>query len=324
MLEVVSGGLLTTIQAAGRPHVGHLGVPEGGACDPWSLAVANLLLGNRIDAPALELTLLGPVLTVREPLAVGLAGADLGAVVRPSEGGERRVEPGTSIALQPGDELAFPGPAEGERGARAYLALPGGIDIPVVLGSASTCLAGGFGGLDGRALRAGDQLRPARAGGDAPVRRWAGPRAPGSVEEIETLRVLPIDGGNRDGGPTLPDALEEIVAEPWTVAAASNRMAVRLEGGRQRRRGEHGLASFGLPWGGIQLPPDGAPIVLLADRQTTGGYPLAGVVIAADRPVLGQLRPGRRVRLVRTTHADARAALVAQRAALDAGAAALG
>src|SRR3990172_3972545 len=149
MFEVVDPGALSTVQDGGRPGHLDLGVPVSGACDTWSLAVANLLLDNLPDAPALEITLAGPVLAVCQTGVIAIAGADLGGEV-PEEG--RRLAPGSSHRVTAGTHLRF----EGVRsGLRAYLALPGGIAAASVLDSASTCLLGGFGGVDGRALRAG-------------------------------------------------------------------------------------------------------------------------------------------------------------------------
>ena len=321
ILEVLDGGLLTTVQDAGRPDWTHLGVPVGGPADPWSLAVANLLAGNDAADAALELTVVGPRLLAREGGVIGLAGADLGARVV----GGRRLEASRSHLIAAGEELAFDG-AEGTGrgrslgGARAYLALPGGVDVPQVLGSRSTCLAGGFGGLDGRALRAGDRVRS----GPSDTRR---PAADGLVWPIEddafddetrtaapiALRALP--------GPAA--GLGSLTGATWRVAAAADRVGVRLEG--------HGPASdvggealtHGLPWGAVQVPPDGHPIILGPDHQTTGGYRVPAVVISADLPLVGQLRPGDEVRIVETDRETAVSALRDQRVRLAAGAAAL-
>ena len=158
MLRVIAPGLLSTVQDGGRPDAVPLGVPPGGACDPWGLAVANLLLGNGPDAPTVELTLLGPELAVLEDCVVALGGADLAASV-PEDG--RSLAVGASHFLRAGTTLRF-GAATDGAGIRGYLALAGGVDVPLVLGSASTYLAATIGGIDGRALAAGDLLVPAR------------------------------------------------------------------------------------------------------------------------------------------------------------------
>ncbi|HEY3164907.1 MAG TPA: biotin-dependent carboxyltransferase family protein [Candidatus Limnocylindrales bacterium] len=310
-LEVLDGGLLTTVQDAGRRDWSHVGVPESGAADRWSLAVSNLLVGNDPSDAVLEATLVGPTLAVLAPITVGLAGADLGARIR----GGRRLAPGRSHRLVPGEVLEMPGGDGGERtaGCRAYLAVPGGIDVPLVLGSRSTCLAAAFGGLDGRPVQPGDRIDGRAATFLRPELVWPGDDGQGSTRR---LRVLA-------GPDPAPAALDQILAREWRVAAASDRVGVRLDGEPLPADLGGDATTLGVPWGAIQLPADGHPIVLGADHQTTGGYAVVGVVISADFPVLGQLRPGQAVALVRTVRATALAALLEQRDALVAGAAAL-
>jgi len=313
-LEVLVGGLASTIQDAGRPDWTHLGVPPGGAADPWSLAVANLLIGNDPAAAALEMTLVGATLLARRSMVIGLAGADLGGrVVRGDAGVGRRLAPGRSHRIQAGETVAFPGDAT-DRGARAYLALPDGIDVPAILGSRSTCLAAGFGGLDGRTLRSGDLLRATKddsavGAQERPERIWPA-ETPWDVTNGPTiLRVLP--------GPAL--GLDALVGVAWRVGAESDRVGVRLDGEPLQDGIGGEVVSHGVTWGAIQVPPDGRPIVLGPDHQTTGGYPILGVVIFADRPVLGQLRPGEEVHLQAVDRDEALAAVRAQRVALEAG-----
>jgi antagonist of KipI len=320
ILEVLDGGLLTTVQDVGRPDWTHLGVPVGGAADAWSLAVANLLAGNEPVTAALELTLVGPRLVAREDGVIGLAGADLGGRVVAG----RRLEAGRSHRIAAGEELAFDGadgavPRRSIGGSRAYLALAGGVEVPPILGSRSTCLAGGFGGHDGRALRAGDQVRsgaadpgrPAAGGLVWPIDEDSGTddrRGPGVV-----LRVLPGPAGG----------LASLIGATWRVAAAADRVGVRLEG-HDLVPGIGGEAlTHGLPWGAVQVPPDGHPIILGPDHQTTGGYRVPAVVITADLPLAGQLRPGDAVTFVATDPERAVVALRDQRNRLVAGRAAI-
>ena len=319
MLQVLEAGVLTSIQDAGRSDWTHVGVPVGGACDPWSLAVANLLVGNDAGAATVEMTLVGATFAVRTPITVGLAGADLGGTVRESG---RSLMPGRTHRLEAGSTIAFPGDpdpaarAGARTGARAYVALPGGIDVPLVLGSASTALGAGFGGLDGRRLRAGDVLRAALDGDAVPGPEVAWPALaddPLAAAVADPLRLLP--------GPA--PGMEAIVAAGWQVATASDRVGLRLDGPPLPRAASGELLSHGVVRGAIQMPPGGAPIVLLADHQTTGGYPIAAVVITADHPRLGQLRPGASVRFTATTIGHARDALARQREALARGTAAL-
>lgn len=312
VLEVVGGGLLTTVQDGGRPDWAHVGVPESGAADPWSLAVANLLVGNDPIAAALELTIVGGSFTVLRDVTIGLAGAGLGARVR----GGPRLHPGRSHRLAAGDVLDVPGDAPDGDGARAYLALPGGVGALPVLGSRSTCLPGGFGGIEGRPLRGGDVI--AAAGPLETLvradRAWPGEGGPrGRAAPTPLLRFLP-------SGPA--DAAA-VGAGTWRVAPAADRVGIRLYGEPlpDVLRGE--AQTHGVAWGTIQIPPDGRPIILGPDHQTTGGYRVAGVVISADRPVLGQLRPGSAVQLVVTDRDAAIEALRARHESLRAGAAAL-
>jgi antagonist of KipI len=323
VLDVLEGGLLTTIQDAGRRDFAHLGVPESGAADPWSLAVANLLVGNEPDAAVLEMTLVGPTLAVRAGMAVtiGLAGADLGARIR----GGRRLAPGRSHRLAPGSVLEIPGdrPTGTATGSRAYLAIPGGIDAPVLLGSRSTCLAAGFGGLDGRPLRAGDAIvaaAPARSTLVHPELVWPDPGGDevgsGDAAAAAALMCLRSIAGPAPGVDTL-------ATMQWRVGSAADRVGVRLDGDPVPEGIGGETTTQGVPWGAIQVPAGGPPIILGADHQATGGYRVVGVVISADLPVLGQLRPGASVGLVVVDRAAALVALRARRDALVAGAAAL-
>lgn len=324
LFEVIDPGLLSTVQDAGRPEWTHLGVPESGACDSWSLAVANLLVEAEPGAAALEMTLVGPTLAVLRPGFVGLAGADLGG--RILETGQL-LEPGRTHRLRPGTTLHFPGSPGATRGCRAYLSVPGAIDVPAVLGSASTCLVAGFGGVDGRPLRTGDRIIPrqeASASEELADRLW--PASLGATDPIgpsSSIRIL--DGPHADllGG----DPLDALLETAWTVSPVSDRVGIRLDGprlaGPPDRPLPAELLSHGVTWGTVQLPEDGTPIVLLVDHQTTGGYPVIAVAITADRARLGQLAPGSAVRFERTDMTTARAELRRQRTTLELGRAAL-
>ena len=337
-LEGLDPGFGATVEDAGRSDFAHLGVPPGGAQDAWSLAVANILVGNPADDAALEMTIVGPRLRAVAPITVALAGADLGA-----RHGSRRVMPGEAVGLDVGDELGFDGPGSGSAGARAYLALAGGIDVPLVLGSRSTCLVAGFGGLDGRALRTGDLIGPrARRGRDAMPEavagaRWPGPAGPLPRYDAHGATVVRVvarvpDSGvpiaeppdrARSDADRIPGPHASLLHDAWRVGSASDRMGLRLERDASTRAttavtgaGPTGLrevASHGVTRGAVQWPPSGDPIVLLADHQPTGGYPVVAVVITADHPALGQLAPGARVRFDVVSLGDARRALADQR-----------
>ena len=308
MLEIVEPGLLVTIQDGGRPGLAHVGVPRSGACDAWGLAAANLLAGAAPDAAALEVTLGGCVLLATATCAVALGGADLRAVL--DDGSPLRTA--TTHLVPRGARIRFAG---GDAGLRAYVALAGGIAVERVLGSAASYARGGLGFAGGRPLRAGDRLVPNRPDDLGSVgHSWPAALAPHPMTETGPLAFVP--GSDLDAVP--PGALAAFEAATWSVALASDRMGLRLDGpslGRGREIVSHPLVA-----GAIQVPPDGRPIVLLPDGPTIGGYPVIGVVADADAPRLGQLRPGDTVRFV-PIDADAARARRRDRAARLAGAA---
>ncbi len=301
-IEVESPGMLTTVQAAPRLGLRHLGVASGGPADPWAHALANLLAGNPVAAAALEITLAGPRLRFAQATRIALCGADIEAhadgVAVPCH---------RPVALPAGTRLVL-GACRG--GARSYLAVAGGFALPGVLGSASTDLRGGFGGCEGRALRAGDRLPPAAHAPPQvhrvqPAAWWIDPGSlpyPHPAGEPCTIRLLP--GAEPAAG---------IADAPWRVDARSNRQGVRLQGPALRVADTRERVSEPVAPGTVQLPPDGQPIVLLADAQTHGGYPRIGHVPRADLPLLAQLRPGARLRFVPCTPGDACRANAGQR-----------
>ena len=283
-IEILEPGILTSVQdAVGRRGWRHLGVPAGGAADAWSARLANQLVGNLDDAALLELTLIGPTLRVLDATAAALVGA-LDASIdgmpwRP--GSARELRAGSIVRVSDGDD------------ARAYLAFGGGIVVEAVLGSSSTDLRTGFGGLDGRALRAGDRLQVGPSS-SRELWRWVGTPPSGPI------RIVPGPHADR-----LP--LERLTEAPWQIALQSDRTGARLEGPPLAAAvGE--VASFGLPAGAIQLPPDGAPIIALADRPVTGGYPVPAVVIGADVGRVARLRPGDELRFASVSLEEARLA----------------
>ena len=303
VFSVEAPGVLTTIQDYGRAGYAHLGLSTGGGMDAMSLEVANRLVGNPASAAALEITWSGPTLRACATTVISLAGSDLGCHV------DRVPVPcGISWLVRAGSEVRFTARAA-HTGARSYLAVAGGLSVPPVLGSRSTYLPGGFGGYSGRQLRVGDTLY-AHPLGKSPA-ELAGKIAPVSEVPslaVTTLRFVPYRGEGSVAG----RQLEEASALTYEVGAASDRMGVRLlpepEGVLAWTGAE--LTSFGVPRGAIQLPPGGSPVVLGADHQTTGGYPVLGVVIRADWPLLAQLRPGAKVRLQPVSLEEAKAARV--------------
>lgn len=300
-VRVLAPGLLTTLQDGGRQGWRHLGVGGAGALDAYSHAVANLLVGNAEEAPVLEATLAGPRLAFEHATRIALCGADIDASADGiSVPGWRPVDlsAGTTLAL-----------GACRAGARAVLAVAGGFTVPAVLGSASTDLRGGFGGLGGRPLVAGDTLPMAAANGTAAAFAvapwWIDPAPDLDFKAPVRVRVLP----GRDA--LVPG--DALFREAWRVAAASDRQGLRLEGAPLSPHARREAVSEPVAPGTIQLPPDGSPIVLLADAQTHGGYPRIGHAIRADRPRLAQLRPGDTLHFVPCTASEARRLACEQR-----------
>jgi antagonist of KipI len=294
----LDGGLLTTVQDLGRIGYQRYGVPVAGAADAPALRAANRLVGNAPGAAGLECTVSGPILAARRPIVAAVTGADLGAVVEREDIGRFEVPPWSSFFLRPGNVLRF----EGRRsGARAYVAFAGGIDVPEVLGSRSTYLTAGFGGFEGRTLRSGDRFGlGAAARAAAPGARWTrNARANGS----EPIRL--VLGPQEDY--FTEKALVTLTSSTYTVAAASDRMGLRFEGPALEHR-HVDFVSDGIMQGGIQVPPNGLPILMLADRATMGGYPKIATAALVDIPRLAQLLPGDTVRFRVVTREEARSA----------------
>ena len=284
MIEVEEPGALTSIQTArGRLGWRHLGIPVGGAADAWSARLANRLVGNDDDAPLLEVTLVGPTLRFDAAARAALTGSPIEASIDglpfpPFVG--RDVRAGSTLWIGAGD------------GARAYLAIAGGIVVDALLGSGATDLRSGFGGHEGRALRRGDVLTVGAATGVP--RRWTGTLPEGPIRIVEGPHA------ERLGGDALTSA-------GWTVSTAADRTGVRLDG-PVLELDDPQVASMGLPLGAIQVPPDGKPIVMLADRPVTGGYPVPACVIGADVGRVARLRPGDAVQFESVSLDEARQA----------------
>ena len=307
-LEVVAPGLQTTVQDLGRTGFARFGVPPTGAMDPFAARAANRLVGNRDDAAVLEITLAGPTLRFRGSGSVfAVTGADLSPQL------DGAAVPGWTACTSPrGATLKF---GKRQAGLRAYLAVAGGLAVPPVLGSAATYLRGPFGGHGGRALQAGDQLHvgAAPAGADGLAGRTLPPAARPSYSRAPQVRV--VLGPHAECFPQA--ALDTLLSAAYTVGPASDRMGYRLQGPALARHEPADILSQGLPLGGLQVPGDGQPIILLADHQTTGGYPLIATVIQADLPLLAQLAPGDRVRFRAVTVDEAREAYLRELAALS-------
>ncbi len=305
VIEVIDGGLATTVQDGGRPGWAALGVGTGGAADGWSLAIANRLVGNPASTAALEITLRGPSLRLQRAARIALTGASIDARCA-----DTRLPMWRWIDLPEGAALKLGGCRDG---ARSYLAIDGGIAVPEVLGSCSTDLRNAFGGIEGQVLRAGDSLPLGNAlhAAASSVRidpRWIDPRPDLDLERPCELRVLP-------GDDRLTDA-DDLTSAAWQVDQRSNRQGLRLQGKPLTLAERSERISEPVTPGTLQLPPDGQPIVLGIDAQTVGGYPRIGHVIRADWPRLGQLRPGDPLAFRWVDPATAWALWQAQRASL--------
>lgn len=295
-LHALLGGALTTVQDRGRSGWRHLGVAHAGTLDAAQAALGNRMVGNPLDAAVLELTLRGPTLAFDRPIRIALCGARVDASFEDSHARTFPVPCGRPVVL-PAGTLKL---GTIRDGLRTWLAIAGGIDVPQVLGSRSTDLRGGFGGIDGRELHAGDTLP---LGAHAAIHATA-VDAPSwwiALDDATTpqgpIRYIPGD---------TPSA-QTLAGCTWTIDPRSNRQGLRCSGDAIVADMPEQVSAPVAP-GTIQLPPDGQPIVLLADAQTVGGYPRLGHVIAADLPRLAQWRPGDILRFVAVDAAAGRVA----------------
>jgi len=330
MIEVVRAGPLTTVQDAGRPGYRHLGIATCGALDALALEVGNRLVGNRPDAAGIEVTLGPVVLRFARATRLAITGTDYAATL---DG--RRVSSWWSLPVEAGEELVL---NHAKRGMRAYVCVAGGIDVLPMLGSRSTDLAARFGGLAGRALKDGDRLATGASAAPGRERASLAPDAPpfgvkahvlcdfARVDEPHyrrgrhpdalawALPVRALRGPEYDS--FAPEAQHAFWSDEWLVTPNSNRMGYRLSGTTLVRESGADLLSHAVLPGTIQVPPNGQPIVLMNDAQTTGGYPKIGAVIRADLWKLAQVRLNGGVRFVETTPALARRLLAEEQAYL--------
>ena len=295
--RVIRPGMLTTVQDLGRWGHQDAGVPVAGPMDAWSHRRANRLAGNPDDAAALEVTLLGPELECDGDIMCAVAGAEFAVTVNGAPVDARR-----AFAASSGARVRF---GARRAGARATLAVRGGFDVPQTLGSRATSLVSRLGPFGGRAIAAGDVLPIGEI-----VR--AGPRAAGRARPMPAggarLRVLL---GPHDAMFTA-EAVATLLASRFTITPQSNRMGYRLDGPALRHMGPADILSDATPVGSLQVPASGQAILLMADRQTTGGYPKIATVISADLPLAGQLAPGDWIQFTACTRAAAVGALAAQ------------
>ena len=297
-IHVKNPGMFSSIQDLGRYGYTHLGISIVGAADRLSLRIANLLVGDQENAPALEMTLLGATLEFDERRIVALAGADCDAKI-----GTSPVLLGEALEVPAGGVLKCGGM---KTGSRSYLAVQGGFEVPAVMGSAATDVRGRFGGFEGRRLKAGDVL-PARNASSARIRRLK----PGILDAIYRHDMVRVTRGAQQEW-FGPEAFDVLFSSLYSISDQSDRTGLRLKGQAIRPREQSQLLTDGIPLGAIQVPQDGQPIILFVDQQTTGGYPKIASVIMADMHHVGQLRPHRQVRFQEVSIAQAIALLKEQ------------
>ena len=282
IFEVIQPGPLTAIQDIGRSGYQQFGVPTSGALDNYAYRISNLLVGNAEEAAALEITLFGCQLRALRETMIAITGADLAVTVNgaPAPVWE-------SLSLKQGDVLSFPRLGSG---CRAYLAVAGGIAIPKVMKSASTYTKAGIGGFGGRPLQKGDILQANQGATFVKVVRVPSEYIPVYRNQVE-IRVIP---GPQDDLFT-EEGISTFLNSDYTVSAQADRMGYRLEGPRIQHREGADIISDGIPLGAVQVPGDGLPIILLVDRQTTGGYTKIATTISVDIPRIAQAKPGDKI-----------------------------
>jgi len=304
VLRVVEPGLFTTVQDLGRPWAVTAGVPPGGAMDRFAHRAANLIVGNAETEATLECTLTGPHLTADHSCLIAIAGGDLDPHIN-----GQAAPMWTGVFLSRGDRLTF---GSRRSGGRAYIAVAGGIRADRWLGSLSTSLLAGRGGMHGRNLKAGDMIEVAReATRPAVSGRELAPHlridyAAHSLFAVPGPHVKRLD----------PDARRLLFGAPFKVSREADRMGYRLEGPRLATEGDE-LLSFGVTAGVVQVPHGGQPILLMADHQTAGGYPVVATVVSASMPVAAQLVPGDELHFAEVTLEHARQMRAWQAAALN-------
>jgi antagonist of KipI len=288
-----SAGMLTTIQDSGRYGYQRYGMPVAGAMDTFSYRLANILAGNDSDEACLEATITGPEMYFTGDTEIAICGADMGPMKNGRPLGLNR-----TIEIKSGDRVSFKGL---KRGCRSYIAFRGGIDVPEVMGSRSTYIRANTGGVDGRAVRPGDKLTLGKSHGK--IKRGIAPVQKLPVyASSQVIRICPGPEVNH----FLGNAIIRFLTSEYKVSEHSDRMGYRLLGNPLEHK-ETGadIISAGVTMGTIQIPGDGLPLILMADRQTTGGYSRIANVISADLTIVAQLLPGDTVSFLEVSLAEA-------------------
>jgi antagonist of KipI len=276
---VLKPGFFSTLQDLGRFSCLGYGVPVSGAMDQFSLVAANLLVGNKPSDACLETTLTGPELQVLSETQIAIAGAECSLTINGENAPMWR-----TLRVKKGDVVSF---GSMQNGCRAYLSIRGGVNVPLVLGSRSTCVRAGIGGLDGRALRNGDVIEGFDASPLAAEYSMPEDLVPKLTDHVEACVVLGPQADMFTG-----IGIDTFLSGSFRVTTEADRMGYRLEGPRVEHEGRADIVSDALLPGAVQVPKDGRPIIVMRDAQTTGGYPKIAVVISSDLSVLGQAKPG--------------------------------
>jgi antagonist of KipI len=282
MIRIADPGPQTTVQDLGRVGQLRYGIPPSGPIDVRALVVANRLVGNADGAAGLECTLVGPRFTVEAACAIAVAGAEAPITINGNA-----AERWTTLALSPGDTVRI---AAARAGVRIYIAFSGGLDVPLALGSRATYLRGRLGGLEGRSLKRDDVLRLFPAAMPSPRRL-----APSEIPPLEAEPEIRVVLGPQADCFTA-EGIAAFLGGTYEMLPQSDRMGARLAGPRIAHARGHDIISDGIALGSIQVPGDGQPIVLLVDRQSTGGYTKIATVGSFDIGRIGQVKPGQRVR----------------------------
>jgi biotin-dependent carboxylase-like uncharacterized protein len=284
LFRVIKPGLFTTVQDLGRWGYQRLGVPVSGAMDEYAFAAANLLGGNRLNDASLEITLIGPEFEALHKAQIAVAGADFSLAINGN-----LVSMWETINIEKGDLITFAGSAQS--GCRAYLAVKGGIDVPLVLGSRSTYARGGFGGNEGRALKTGDLIRVFASEKSVKIKRTVPPELVPCYDKEFSVDV--ILGPQEDT--FTAEGVETFLSSPYAVTPESDRMGYRLTGTPIERKSTAELVTEALVKGSAQVPSNGQPIILMADAQTSGGYPKIATVCTPGASRLAQAKPNDKV-----------------------------
>ncbi len=307
MLKILKSGLQTSVQDLGRVGFQKYGVIASGVMDPFAHRIANLLTGNDERLATLEITLVGPTIQFTEDAVIALCGGDLSPQLDDND-----IKMWRMLPIKKGSTLTF---GEPRIGARCYLAVAGGIDVTELMGSRSTYLRAGIGGFQGRALAKGDEvpigemdLLQTKALHQNTENEFDWLIPPVRYYEEPIIRM--IKGKQFDLFDE--DSKRQIFSEAYTVSASSDRMGYRLEGARLSLENSTELISEAVAFGSVQVPADGNPIVLLADRQTTGGYPKIGQIAFVDLPLIAQAKQGQPIRFKEISLLEAQRRLIEQ------------